>query len=718
MIRTLLLTTAASGALFANAQAQTRDPVKIRATYERLCTGDGPGSAATCEVLRRDMDEAGQPGTQGWTGLQIGRGDDGVAGAYIYSVAPNGPAARMGLRTGDRVITVEGQAVNDDKTLLAALKGAGIGRRVRLTVVRGTEIQDVSLVLGAPPVAAPTLNATRTDRGSYSLWSGASVTVDPVRLGEIFHGVLEDSDASSDWGKREDCVQVMDSGPGKNLQARIEPNGAPMSVWVQHDRCGPGLASSGSAYQHDGKTPFALNLATVAGRKTFLYVSGKASAKPYQVIVREQTAKETVAWREALRQSQIAAQQQREAEARAAQDRSAMWGAAFTGLVAGVTGTEIPAMREDGSMPNMLDTLNAVNATLERKNAEGAARLNATIAAAQAQGEQQRREAADRERREAESRRMAQQSRQEQDRKTVTTVLGTSRAQWEQGLREAIASGDKTKQQYFIGRIRENQQAAQENGIGAEVTQYANAAAPRQGQLGQTPPGPFPSPTLVPLGGKPASAPGAQPSQNIAEAKLRCFKGSDNPTRQWQESDCTPPPPPKGAGADGRTGTGGGSSGEKVAGGQGGRPGTPGGTPGLPGGPGSPRPPGSTSPGQQPPPSGGKIDERIWWESVTLCELDANNGQSKFGNWTCRGSLQMNYVNFEKPNWQHALMLTCGTDRPLRDLGTAGGYRAFGCGHPLSPTSTDDIPKRYGVSYVPGRISYRCPTGRQSCRPA
>lgn len=102
-----------------------------------------------------------------------------------------------------------------------------------------------------------------------------------------------------------------------------------------------------------------------------------------------------------------------------------------------------------------------------------------------------------------------------------------------------------------------------------------------------------------------------------------------------------------------------------------------------------------------------------WPESVTLCAKD--DDQARFGNYRCVGSLQMNYVNFEKPNWPSALNMTCGGPFNKRDLGMVNGYRAFGCGFGLSPNSGGDIPRRYGIGYVPGRITYRCPRSASSC---
>lgn len=102
-----------------------------------------------------------------------------------------------------------------------------------------------------------------------------------------------------------------------------------------------------------------------------------------------------------------------------------------------------------------------------------------------------------------------------------------------------------------------------------------------------------------------------------------------------------------------------------------------------------------------------------WLESVTLCSKD--DQQAKFGNWRCTGSLQMNYVNFEKPNWPAELNLTCGGPFNKRDLGMVNGYRAFGCGFGLPPSSNADIPRRFGVTYVPNRSTYRCMRSASSC---
>lgn len=101
-------------------------------------------------------------------------------------------------------------------------------------------------------------------------------------------------------------------------------------------------------------------------------------------------------------------------------------------------------------------------------------------------------------------------------------------------------------------------------------------------------------------------------------------------------------------------------------------------------------------------------------EGVTLCSL--SGPQAQFNNWTCEGPLQMNYVNFEKPNAAAMMALTGCTN--YRELSRAGVYRAFGCGygvHPTSPGALRNVPEMLGV-FVDGRATFRCNRNADTCR--
>ncbi|WP_308238168.1 PDZ domain-containing protein [Phenylobacterium sp. J367] len=666
--------------------------MKVRAAYERLCTGDAPASVATCTALRAEVDKAGVPGTVGWSGVMAGAPDDGTKAVRVFAVDPRGPAAAAGVRTGDLIVAVDGQPFSEVGPFLKHAQTLRVHQAVRLRLVRGEQILDVGLKLAEAPKAAPKLNAQRTEARGYSLMkqlnglSGAGLTFDRIRIGEAFAGILEESDATSDWGKREDCLEIADPG-ARNLIAVVTPNGAPMRVHAMQGQCAFGAPST-SAAGADGKKDFGINFATQAGAKTYLMVSGPASPLPYRVVIREQTAKETLAWREQVRQRQVAAEQRRRAEEQAAADRRQMWGAALQGLVVGFSGAEMPAMREDGSLPNMLETLNAGNAALERKNAEGAARLNATIARAQAQADIQRREQAALAAADAEAKTRQQTAKVAQDRQAATIAFGNARAGIEQKLREAATRGDAQQLQLWRERLRENDALAGQFGVTEQVRQYAQTKA-GTGVLGQTPVSGLPAPVAAPSG----QADRTELARQEAGRGQVCLDGRVIGAHNLRCEE-----PPKASPAGGRQASGvanGGASGQSGAGNSG-------------------PPPSRTGTGQ-PPRTGAAVEYVQRPEGVTLCEL--KGPQAQFKNWRCEGPLQMNYVNFEKANWTSAMLSTCGGKGPVRDLGTAGGYRAFGCGHAIDAAFHKDVPALFGVEYVAGRISYRCRKDRTSCTP-
>ena len=67
----------------------------------------------------------------------------------IASLAPGGPAENSGVRTGDRVLAVDGQAVTDLAELWRAVWSCGgAGATVRLKLARSRGSREVSVVSG------------------------------------------------------------------------------------------------------------------------------------------------------------------------------------------------------------------------------------------------------------------------------------------------------------------------------------------------------------------------------------------------------------------------------------------------------------------------------------------------------------------------------------------------------------------------------------------
>jgi Do/DeqQ family serine protease len=73
---------------------------------------------------------------------------DRIAGAQVKSVEDGSPAQRAGLRPGDVVIALDGRPIDNATELTAELAQHKPGDRVRLTIVRKGQRQDVTVELG------------------------------------------------------------------------------------------------------------------------------------------------------------------------------------------------------------------------------------------------------------------------------------------------------------------------------------------------------------------------------------------------------------------------------------------------------------------------------------------------------------------------------------------------------------------------------------------
>lgn len=106
-------------------------------------------------------------------------------------------------------------------------------------------------------------------------------------------------------------------------------------------------------------------------------------------------------------------------------------------------------------------------------------------------------------------------------------------------------------------------------------------------------------------------------------------------------------------------------------------------------------------------------------EVIVLCSLVGREAER--GNWRCQGGLQTTYAKLDTAEAALPLGQACGTRSPPRELGSTGGYRAFGCGFGMvrgGVGAYSDPATRLGVGYVPNRAVFRCPASRsgESCR--
>jgi S1-C subfamily serine protease len=68
-----------------------------------------------------------------------------VNGVLVVGIMPNTPAATAGLRRGDVITAIDGQPVASADQLQNRVESAGLGHTLRLTVERGSRIQQISI---------------------------------------------------------------------------------------------------------------------------------------------------------------------------------------------------------------------------------------------------------------------------------------------------------------------------------------------------------------------------------------------------------------------------------------------------------------------------------------------------------------------------------------------------------------------------------------------
>jgi Do/DeqQ family serine protease len=73
------------------------------------------------------------------------------AGALVSSVAPDSPAAKAGLRSGDLIVGVDGQSVDDPNAFDYRFATKQMGGHAQIQVVRGGRESAINIALEAPP---------------------------------------------------------------------------------------------------------------------------------------------------------------------------------------------------------------------------------------------------------------------------------------------------------------------------------------------------------------------------------------------------------------------------------------------------------------------------------------------------------------------------------------------------------------------------------------
>ncbi|MDX1460356.1 MAG: trypsin-like peptidase domain-containing protein [Xanthomonadales bacterium] len=123
--------------------------------------GQNIGFAIPIEVARNVMGQILEYGEvrRAWIGATFKEaslnltGEQVPRGVEVSQVAPSGPAWFAGIRAGDRLLTLDGQAIEDARSLLLEIDSREPGSQVELEVLRdGQTFQTYATLIQQPPL--------------------------------------------------------------------------------------------------------------------------------------------------------------------------------------------------------------------------------------------------------------------------------------------------------------------------------------------------------------------------------------------------------------------------------------------------------------------------------------------------------------------------------------------------------------------------------------
>jgi len=137
------------------------------AIYSRSGGSMGIGFAIPVSTARQVLDSIVKDGrvTRGWIGVEPNElsaelaetfGIQPVPGVIITGVLQNGPAAQAGIRPGDVIVQVAGQAVHSVPELLSRVSGLTPGQATPFSLLRQGKTLQAEVTPGVRPKAHPT----------------------------------------------------------------------------------------------------------------------------------------------------------------------------------------------------------------------------------------------------------------------------------------------------------------------------------------------------------------------------------------------------------------------------------------------------------------------------------------------------------------------------------------------------------------------------------
>src|SRR5208337_4824858 len=122
----------------------------------------GIGFAITSDVVKNVVQQLKENGavTRGWIGVEIqpvtpdladNLGLKNAAGALVAAAQKDSPAAAAGVKSGDVITAVDGEAVADPHDLARRIAALGPKKTAKLSIIRNGSTQTVKVTLGSVP---------------------------------------------------------------------------------------------------------------------------------------------------------------------------------------------------------------------------------------------------------------------------------------------------------------------------------------------------------------------------------------------------------------------------------------------------------------------------------------------------------------------------------------------------------------------------------------
>ena len=162
-----------------------------------IASGQGIGFAIPSNMAASIIEQikSGKKVSRGWIGVTIQDVDESMAkamgmekasGALVANTLPGEPAAKAGIESGDVIVSVDGQPVEDSSALLRAIAAKKPGNTVALGIWRNGKEEQMKVTLGERQLAGNTKaeDGKKSDEGLLG-FSARALTAEERRTLKI-----------------------------------------------------------------------------------------------------------------------------------------------------------------------------------------------------------------------------------------------------------------------------------------------------------------------------------------------------------------------------------------------------------------------------------------------------------------------------------------------------------------------------------------------------